>query len=96
MNRIELGDRVKDRITGLKGIAIGITEWLYSCRRIVVQPETTKDHKPIESFCVDEPQLTLVRAGVIVPPNRSPVPTAPAVKTGGPHPIPARQADPTR
>jgi hypothetical protein len=60
METIELGDRVKDKITGLKGIVIGITNWLYGCQRCTVQPEEAKDGKPAEVFHVDTPQLTIV------------------------------------
>ena len=95
MDRIELGDRVKDRITGLRGIAIGATDWLYACRRIVIQPERSKDNKPADTFCVDEPQLELVERAVIQPP-RPPVFKAPPPKTGGPRPDPAKRADPAR
>jgi hypothetical protein len=44
MKPVQLGDRVRDRMTGFSGIAIAITEWLYNCRRITVQPtELDKD-----------------------------------------------------
>lgn len=79
---INLGDRVKDTITGIKGIVIGKTDWLYGCRRIVIQPEEAKDGKPAESFSVDEPQVVLVKAGVI----------AHAVPAGDDHVAPARRA----
>lgn len=62
---INLGDRVKDTITGLKGIVIGKTEWLYGCLRLTVQPEESKDGKPADSFAVDEPQVELLKAAVI-------------------------------
>jgi hypothetical protein len=62
---IELGDRVKDKISGLSGIAVGITNYLYGCRRISVQPEQAKDGKPAEWFTVDEPQLDLVKKCVV-------------------------------
>jgi hypothetical protein len=65
MAQIGLGDRVKDKITKLKGIVVARTEWLYGCIRITVQPEEIKDGKACENFCVDEAQLDLVRAGVI-------------------------------
>lgn len=93
---IELGDRVKDRITGLKGIAVGETNWLYGCRRIVIQPETEKDGKPADTFCVDEPQLELLERGVIQP--RQPVAAAevPPPRRHGPRPDAARRSDPAR
>lgn len=69
---INLGDRVKERISGMKGIVIGKTEWLYGCLRLTIQPEDSKDGKPVESFCVDEPQCELVKVGVIQPQQRTP------------------------
>jgi hypothetical protein len=62
---IQLGDRVKDKITGLGGIVIGVTDWLYGCRRITVQPEKAKHGKPAETFCVDEPQLVVTKRGAV-------------------------------
>lgn len=62
---VELGDRVKDRITGLKGIAVGITNYLYGCKRVAVQPETEKDGKPADTFFVDEPQLEIMKKGAL-------------------------------
>ena len=44
---VKLGYRVKDTITGLKGIAIGSTDWLHGCRRFAVQQEELKDGKVI-------------------------------------------------
>ena len=64
-DKVELGDRVKDRITGLSGIAFGITDWLYGCRRVTVQPEIENDGKPADQFCVDEPQLKITKKRVI-------------------------------
>jgi hypothetical protein len=65
MDRIELGDRVKDKISGLKGIAVAITQWLYGCRRVTIQPEELKDGKPVDNFTADEPQLDVVKKGVL-------------------------------
>ena len=92
MTQIKLGDRVKDKITGLKGIAIGATDWLYGCRRICVQPEEAKDGKPAESFHVNEPQLELIKERVIVPPIK----TAEPKRTHGPREDAARRQDARR
>lgn len=61
---IKLGMRVKDRITRIQGIAIGITRWMYGCERVTVQPESSKDGKPVDTFCVDMPQLEFVDDGL--------------------------------
>lgn len=100
--RIELGDEVKDPITGFQGIAIGRTEWLYNCDRIVVQPKAGKDGvmKGGESF--DEPQLEIVKRGKIkvnppsLPAEGMPVPTVGTAKTGGPRMTPMQRETPSR
>lgn len=66
MNRaITLGDRVKDRISGVKGICIGYHYWLYGCERVSIQPEEQKDGKPADTVCVDAAQLEVIKAGVV-------------------------------
>jgi hypothetical protein len=62
---VELGDRVADKISGFKGIAVGLTEWMYGCRRITIQPEETKDGSPVECAVFDEPQLKILARGVV-------------------------------
>lgn len=60
---INLGDKVKDTVTGFKGIAIGRTTWLYGCTRIMVQPEGIDDNGKIyEASSFDEPQLKVLQA----------------------------------
>lgn len=65
MDEIELGDRVEDKITGLRGIVIAITKWMYGCTRVVIQPEEAKDGKPAESFNIDMPQAKLIKKNVV-------------------------------
>jgi hypothetical protein len=81
---IHLGDTARDTITGFQGTVVARTEWLYGCRRIVIQPNTLHEGKPIENMSFDEPQCELVhRAGAAV---QSPE----LRKTGGPRPEPVR------
>jgi len=103
MDPIALGDRVKDRITGLGGIVTGMARFLAGCERAAVQPETSKDGKAPEPFWVDVPLLKVVQKGVIVPPIvparplAAPAETeAPRRRTGGPRPDPAPRSDPRR
>lgn len=35
-NEPQLGDKVRDAITGFKGIAMAQTTWLNGCRRIII------------------------------------------------------------
>ncbi len=57
---IELGDKVKDKVSGFTGIAIGVTKWLHGCNRIIVQPVVGKDGKYPDNASFDEPQLEVV------------------------------------
>lgn len=88
---VELGDRVKDRISGFTGIAICRNEWINKCVRFGVQPEeTTKEHKPAEAQYLDVEQLVVVKKGVIkvdksIPESRRP---------NGPRDTPRRAQDP--
>ena len=62
--KLALGDRVKDRITGFRGIVVCRTEWLNYCNRYTVQPEVLKDGKPVESIAFDEGDLVVVKKDV--------------------------------
>lgn len=64
---IQLGDRVKDPITGCTGIATCSTTWLHGCIRIGVQSEELKDGKPLETIYFDQSQLELVTKRVHEP-----------------------------
>jgi valyl-tRNA synthetase len=76
-HRINLGDKVKDKVSGLVGIATARTEWLHGCVRIAVQPQEVKDGKPVDAHYIDEPQLEVVEVGVVAH-------TVPAERTYGP------------
>lgn len=79
---IQLGDKVKCKVTGFTGIAIGKTEWLNGCIRWTVQPHgTDKDGKIFASECFDDKQLAVIKnQSVDVTPKR----------TGGPMPSVSR------
>jgi hypothetical protein len=64
--RVELGDMVEDRITGIRGIAVCRSEWLYGCIRMAVQrPGLTKEEKTHDLITVDEPQLKIVKCNAL-------------------------------
>lgn len=81
-NDIELGDEVKDAITGCKGIVIGITDWINGCTRLVVQPVIKCDPKPIETFELDVEQA--------IKTNKKP--KKKSSKSGGPTPAVKRSS----
>ncbi len=63
--KIEMGDKVKDLISGFEGIATGRSEWLYGCTRITVTPQDLHEGKPVEAQWFDEEQLEVVARNVI-------------------------------
>lgn len=62
MERINLGDKVKDSVSGFTGVAIGKTDWLHGCSRFIIQPPIGKDGKLPDTAQFDEPQLILIKA----------------------------------
>lgn len=75
--KIELGDKVKDTVTGFTGIAVARTTWLYGCDRILVQPLVDKDGKIPEDRAFDEMGLSIIKVGAV---NKS---KPPKKTTGG-------------
>jgi len=91
---IELGSKVKDKITGFTGIAIGETRWLHGCLRYTVQPQDRdKDGKQKDTAAFDEPQLIVLET-----PANTKIQATPneARRTGGPAPEPMRRKDAKR
>lgn len=62
--KFNLGDRVKDSITGFEGIVTLRSQWLNNCNTYGVQPTELKDGTPQERQHFDEPQLSLVKEKV--------------------------------
>lgn len=62
---VELGDEVKDMVSGFKGIAVAKHSYLEGCNRISVQPRIDKDGKLPESQSFDEPQLQIVKTSKV-------------------------------
>ena len=57
---IKLGTVVKDRVTGLIGVAENRAEFMYGCDRYLVQAKAGKDNKIPDAVMIDEPQLEVV------------------------------------
>ena len=85
IGEIQLGDIAKDTITGYEGRVVGITDWLYQCRRLGIQPmKLTKEGEPPDIHWFDELQCKLVNEKT----ERR------GKDKGGPMPEPTRNKDP--
>ena len=57
----ELGDILKERVTGIKGTAVARTVHLAGCDRITIQPKPKKGDTTIpDALTFDEPLLDIV------------------------------------
>lgn len=90
MATINLGDKVRDRMTGFAGIVIGIHNWLYGCTRVSVQPEKLQEGKVVDPQIFDEPQLEVLNTKNFL--LKAPASDVP----GGPRNEPGRRAVPSR
>ena len=76
--RVELGSKVRDKITGIEGIVFARTEYLTGCIHVAVQPQKlTSEGKIIDPEWVDETRVDVIGDGVTlnpvsVPGTRSP------------------------
>lgn len=50
---VDLGDRVRDRISGLEGIVTGIATYLYGGPDVRISPESCTDFQPAEPQWMD-------------------------------------------
>jgi hypothetical protein len=63
--KFELGDKVRDRITGMTGIVTARSEHLFGCERYWVEPQEMKDGKPVDGRWFDQDSVELMKPGVI-------------------------------
>ena len=64
---VNLGDKVKDRVSGFCGVAVGKHDYLQGCTRITVQPAVDDNGKLPDTGTFDEPLLDVVVAGAVKP-----------------------------
>ena len=86
MFKFELGQKVKDTVTGFEGIVTGQHQWVTGCATYTVQPPVDKDGKVPDNRGVDEVSLELL------PEERLELETKD--DPGGPHDTPSRQMKP--
>lgn len=66
MNEIKLGQRVKDKVSGLIGIAVARVEYLNGCIQYSVIPSCDKEGKYIYGFYIDVGQLEIIDDGIFI------------------------------
>ena len=60
-NEIYLGEKVKDKVTGLVGIVVARCVYLNNCVQFLVQPKVI-DHRIVEGYWIDESQLEIINS----------------------------------
>lgn len=78
---IELGSKVRDRVTGFEGIAVARAIHLYMCDRYTVQPEVDKEGKMKDGLWIDGLALDVIAPPSALVKESLPEPQA---KVGGP------------
>lgn len=66
MNNIILGNRVKDKISGLQGIAVAKVKYLNGNIQFAIQPKSTDNIKVPDTQYVDLIKLEYVDEGVLI------------------------------
>lgn len=64
-SNIRLGDKVRDRISGMEGIVVGYSTWLFGCERVALQPKDIKDGRPVDLVHIDAAQCELIERDAV-------------------------------
>lgn len=78
--KFELGDQVRDTITGFAGVITSRVQFMNGCVRYAVQPRELHEGLPVSDRYVDEEQLALTSDENAAPKGVKP--------SGGPKPAP--------
>lgn len=70
---IQLGQTVKDSITGVEGVVVGTAQYLTGCQQACVQPRGKEDDttKVPGSIWIDEDRLIVLVKGIVALPRRT-------------------------
>ena len=60
---IQLGDRIRDEVTGFEGIAVGLTDYLTGCTHVGIQARCDHDGKVPEWYWVDVRRCAVLQGG---------------------------------
>ncbi|HLZ78847.1 MAG TPA: hypothetical protein VKQ09_05860 [Sphingomonas sp.] len=67
MSRINLGDKVRDRLSGYEGICTAKVEYLTGCDQVGIKMQGHHDGKTYDTHYFDAPFVEMVEAGVVSP-----------------------------
>lgn len=68
MSDVELGDRVRDKISGFTGIVVARTEYIESCDQVWIRPEKLGANGELQKAeWFDAPWVEVVEKGVYQP-----------------------------
>jgi hypothetical protein len=81
--KFELGQQVKEKVTGFKGIIVTRSEHLYGCIVYAVKSEALHEGKPIDAQWFDEGSLVVVGKGKIDHAEQPGGPAAPQRRPDG-------------
>lgn len=83
MSEIVLGMKIRDKVSGLKGIATARVVYLNGCVQYCLAPKARPDALEINSYYIDESQLEIIGDGIVNELNQKGHDDKPAVRTGG-------------
>lgn len=81
-NKFRLGNRLRDKVSGVEGITTGYVTFLNGCVQWNIHPKVGEDGKVSEANYYDEQQLEFVDDGIAAAPAGIPSST-PSSSTGG-------------
>lgn len=63
--KIKLGKEYEDKITGFKGIATGICEYISGCNQVLLSPRVDSSGNKVEGHWIDEQRLISISNGIL-------------------------------
>lgn len=85
MEKVELGDKVRDKVSGWEGVVTQYAKCLTGCDRVLIQGPVTKDGKIGEGYYVDAFACEVIKKGAVK------INTPGVNDNGGPHVLARRQ-----
>jgi len=64
--KIELGDRVKDKVSGATGVVTGITEWITGCDTLTIAPSVKEDGKVPDGVYIDINRAEVIERNAVI------------------------------